>query len=274
MPKGQTAPKDQTSVDLHERIAFAMTLPLARLAGRFRIPLRRVKQLSELAYYQEMRRRGLRMAQIQEVMSVGFSKVGTLSRQFKDYHAMSGAEVGLQRRILLLLWAAPLTQKHILGALPDEDPEQVLQVLTQMVQQAQLILVQGRTARYQVATQHNPLLKDQLLVRLSALQSLMTNVAQTVHARFLPNTESGEAIPAFVRTLNFRMRPEDLPKLERFYREALFPLIEELDGAVSSEQEDTLPIKLSFLWSQDTDRDEAEPQDDPAGTNKHSTETP
>ncbi len=232
---------------LQERVTFATLGPMARLAVRFQLPLKRVKQLTELAYYQETRRKGLKMAQIQEVMSIGFSKVGTLSRQLKDYHAMLGSDFGIQRRILLLLWAVPLTQKHLVGAFPDVEPEQVVEVLGQMVAQGTLEIVDGRTERYALVANHNQLLQDHWYSRLNALGSLMANAVQVVEARFFDGRDE-----AFVRTLNFRVRASDVPKLQAFYKEHLFPLIEELDGAVGQD-EPSVPIKLSFMWVQDED---------------------
>ncbi len=242
---------------LEEQVIFAVLLPMARLAARFGVPLRRIKQLSELAYYQELRRLGLRMRDIQDVMSIGFSKVGTLSRQLKVYHARPDSDFGLQRRILLLLWALPLTEKHLLAAFPEVEAEVVRGVLREMVSRGRLEVIAGRTERFGVVENHNLLLQDGRLARLSALGSLMTNAVEVIEARFFARGEG-----AFARTLNFRVRAEDVGRLEAFYREALIPLVQELDEAVERDAGGaSAPIKLSMMWARDTERD----QDDARG---------
>lgn len=251
--------------NLTERVIFGTLEPAARLSARLGLPLRRVKQLTELAYYREARRLGLKMSQIQELMSVGFSKVGTLSREWKQFGALSGAEVGLQRRVLLLLWSSPLTLSHLASAFPDSEFAEVEAVVAQMVEQGQLVEVPGRTLRYKVARNHNLLLRDDLLVRLNALQSLLGAVSQVVEARFFGRAGSTED-PSFARTLNFRARRQDLEKLERFYRESLFPLIEELDGAVEADEEDSIPIKLALVWVRDSEMDQANTRSRRAGS--------
>jgi hypothetical protein len=194
------------------------------------------------------------MGQIQAVMSVGFSKVGTLSREWKEYGALTGSAVGVQRRVLLLLWGAPLTLRQVAVGFPELSLDQVEAALAEMVAQGQLSVVPGRTERYTVARNHNQLMRDDLLVRLNALQSLFESVAQVVEARFFGR---GVEEPAFARTVNFRARRADLEKLDRFYKEALFPLIEELDGAVGAGEADSVPLKLTLLWVRDAAMDEA-----------------
>ena len=240
--------KTTASVDVSERIAYAALGPLARIASRIALPLRRAKQLTELAYYQEARRRGFKIREIQDLMSVGFSKAGSLSRQLKDYFSEPDLEIGLQRRVLLLLWGVPLTRKRIASALEGYDAEEVDRTIDRMLAEGRLEEVPGRTTRYQVVVNHQSLVEDRWIARVEALNSLMTTLAQTVEARFFESDDR-----AFVRNLSFRVRPEDLPKLQALYREQIIPLIQELDGAVESE-DDTLPLRLAVMWTPDSDR--------------------
>ena len=251
--RASTAPKaaEHTStgkVDVSERIAFAALGPLARIASRIALPLRRAKQLTELAYYQEARRRGFKIREIQDLMSVGFSKAGSLSRQLKDYFSEPDLEIGLQRRVLLLLWGVPLTRKRIASALEGYDADEVNRTIDRMVEEGRLEEVPGRTTRYQVVVNHQSLVEDRWIARVEALNSLMTTLAQTVEARFFASDDR-----AFVRNLSFRVRPEDLPKLHALYREHIIPLIQELDGAVESD-DDSLPLRFAVMWTPDSDR--------------------
>lgn len=245
--------------ELRERVIFAVLGPMARLATDFRISLKRIKQLAELSYYKENRRRGHRMQEIQDVMGVGFSKVGTLSRQLKDHYGKPGSGLGIQRRLILLLWAVPLTEKHLLSAFPDVDHGLVLEQLQELIAEGVLVEQPGRTPTYAVQEQLAGLVDDRWVARLEALSSLMTNVTQVIQQRFFAE----RAEPAFVRTLNFRARPEDLARLEAVYREVVLPLVQELDAEVTAD-EASVPVKLSLLWARDTDRDDVN-EDDNAG---------
>ena len=234
---------------LNERILFATLIPMARLAVALRIPLRRIKQLTELAFYEETRRQNMSMKEIQSTMSIGFSKVGMLSREHKDFHATNGPDASLPRRILLVLWAVPLTEKHLCSAFPEIDKAQLKATIHEMVEQGRLVEQPGRTPRYTVAKNHNQFTKDSVFSRISSLSSLMSQVFMVIHARFFRTEE-----PALARTINFRVRDADLPRLNQFYKDALFPLIQTLDEAAGPESK-SIPIKLSFLWSRDHDRE-------------------
>jgi hypothetical protein len=56
------------------RIAFAVLAPFARVAVNWRLPLREAKQLIELAYYAEARRRGYKLREVAELLSVSMSR--------------------------------------------------------------------------------------------------------------------------------------------------------------------------------------------------------
>jgi hypothetical protein len=76
--------------------------------------------------------------------------------------------------------------------------------------------------------------------RIGALNSLVQNVAETVVARFI-EPRSG----SFARTLNFRVREEDLVELETAYRELLDRMLELESKADST----SVPIRMSVLWT-------------------------
>ncbi|MEO1271141.1 MAG: hypothetical protein AAFX99_23870 [Myxococcota bacterium] len=238
---------------LGERVMMAALRTTAALATDFRLPLKRMKQLTELAYYRENRRRGYRMKEIQEVMGVGFSKVGTLSRQLKEHHAQPGSGLGIQRRLVLLLWAVPLTQKHLLSVFPEVDNALVLEQLQALVAEGVLVEEQGRTPTYRVEKRLAGLVKDRWVARLEALNSLMGNVTQVIQQRFFPEHPDEEPM-AFVRTLHFRARPEDVERLEAVYRDVVLPLVQELDAQVEADAP-SVPLRLSYLWALDNERD-------------------
>ena len=111
--------------ELERHILLSALIPVARIASHLGIPLREIKQLTELAYYREVRRRRVKMKDVSRLMSVSMSKVGLLSKQLKDHFAVADRDYELPRRVLSVLWATPLTLARLQAALPDEEPDDV-----------------------------------------------------------------------------------------------------------------------------------------------------
>jgi len=243
--------KDTAShTELEEELTLSTLGLVARLATDFQVPLARLKHLTELAYYRETRRRRMKMAEVQQLMQVGFAKVGTLSRQLKDHHGRRGTALGLERRILLLLWAMPLTAGHFFSAFPEVDRAEVEATLAALISAGRIRVIADRTPTYALADSLQRLVEDRWVARVEALNSLMLNVAQVIQARFLKPDQPNE--PAFVRTLNFRAHPDDLVRLEAAYREVILPLIQELDARVQ-DGDPHHSLKLSYLWARNPD---------------------
>jgi len=243
----------QTPNDIEHRLVFAALLPAVRLATTFSIPLRGMKSILELAAYKEVRRRNLKMTQIREIMDVGMTKVGELSRQLKSQFSQPDTQYGLPRRILALLWAMPLTELKIAKALPEEEPEDVSRALAELVEQGAVLSQAGRRVdTYRAASGSYYLVRDEMMSRIDALQNLMHSVVQVSEARFL-----NDDTRAFSRNLGFRVRPEDLPQLQKLYEEHIFPLVCALDEAATGD-ESSVPLNLSVFWAPDESADSPE----------------
>lgn len=239
------------------RVIFAMLLPAARLMVRFKTPLREIKNLVELAAYREARRRGLKMKEIRQQLSISMSKVGLLSKSLKEHFAAPEREHELPRRILTLLWAGPLSESRLCQALEgSHEAQEVVQALALMLEDKRLQLTQERTPRYCLGEPRYRLVQEPWMARVDALGDLMLSVARTVEARFFE-----EDPRAMARTLSFRARPEDLHRLQKLYEEEIFPLICELDEAVDPAQ-DSVPLRLSVLWSPQDLQDEGDQEDE------------
>lgn len=248
-----------------QHILFSMLTPTVRFALRFKTRMKALRELAEDAYYREGRRRKLKMRVIEEVMSISMTKASVLSNRLKKRFAEQRYESeNIERRIMVLLWAEPLTETQIAKAFPDLEREDLTAMLEDMIDSRQLEVIKGRTVRYGLADTRYRLVRDTWVSRLEALNSFMTSVFQVVQARFLENDER-----ALVRTLRFHIRPEDRARLEEFYQKQLFPLIVELDQAAieakkEQSREDTTsvsyPVRLSVLWAPDDEAIEDEEQ--------------
>lgn len=231
--------------DLLPRLTFAALRPAARLAVRGGFALRDIKKYMELAYYQEARRRGLKMKEIADLMSISMAKVGQLSKELKEHFLTPELEHGVARQILSLLWAAPMTQARIAQALPEFDSDEVAAALAQLTEQGRVRVIEGRTDTYELTGMRQRLDINPWMAKVDGLNTLLDSVSGAVGSRFFDADDR-----AMVRNVAFRVRPEDVARLKKHYEDALFPLICELDDAVDSD-EHSIPIRLSILWSPD-----------------------
>lgn len=235
------------SEELNIQIIYSLLLPAARMAATFGIPLRKMKQLLELAYYQESKKRHLKMKDIRKLMSVSMSKVGLLSKHLKEHFSQPDTQFGLPRKILSLLWASPLSESRIIQALDEFDVDTIRKALAEMVREKRLKLENRRTPLYRLGLAQYRQPQDMWISKLDGLNNLLFSVARTVEARFL--RDDGRA---FARTLNFRVPSSALSQLIDYYKK-LFDLVCELDS--SAEESDSIPINLSMLWALDKEQE-------------------
>ena len=230
------------------RIAFAVLAPFARVAVNWRLPLREAKQLIELAYYAEARRRGYKLREVAELLSVSMSKLGLMSRDLKEIFNEGTAGQTTARRVLSVLGAGPLSEAKLLSVLDDVEAESVKSVLGDMVEQQLLEIVPGRTPLYRLAAAQYRLVQEPWMARYDALNHLMTAVGQTIDARF----ERGDSA-AMARTLSFKIRPEDHARLAELYERQLMPLIVELDQAAVAAGDAGVAMNVAIMWAPDGD---------------------
>jgi hypothetical protein len=233
----------ETDPELARQVTYALLLPVVRLALALGVPLREVAGQVEVAYFHETRRQGLKSREAAAQMGASMRKVAELSSRLKQAFLGMQVEHELPRRIEFLLWAEPQSEVRIRQALPDVEPEEIAAALARLVEEKRAVLDEGRTPRYEALKVERRLVSDSLLSRLDGLNNLAGNLGHAVYARFF----RGEA-RAFARTLNFHVRPEDLPLLQRLYQETIWPALRELDER-ASKSPDAEAMDLSVVWA-------------------------
>ena len=86
------------------------------------------------------------------------------------------------------------------------------------------------------------------MARYDALNHLMTALGQTIDARF----ERGDGA-AMARTLSFKIRPEDQPRLAELYEKQFVPLILELDRQAEAAGDAGVAMNVAVMWAPDND---------------------
>lgn len=227
------------------RVLFATLRPAAKLAQAYGVSLKDMRHLLELATYQQARSRGLKMREMSEQMDISMSKVGLLSKQLKEHFVEP--EEGLYRQVIALLWAQPLSLSRLAQAL-EISPDRLETSLETLIQEGRIRRIDGRTDLFELTGSRQSMDIHAWLARVDGLNTLFDNVTRAIRARFDHNDDH-----AMVRNLAFRLRKQDVQKLNKFYEKQLLPLILELDQAVESE-EDSLPMTMTVLWAPDEEK--------------------
>lgn len=233
-----------SDAELSQRLVYSLLLPAVRMALAHDVSLKELQRLIELAAYHEARRRDLTNTEIAERMDVSIRKVAELSRRLKENFLAPDQEHGLPRRIEFMLWGESASLARIKQTFTDASEDEVDEAVASLEAQGRIRKVEGRTERYERVRSQAVLVNDQLLARIDGLDNLLGNVADVVEARFIddPPPES------FARTLSFRVRPSDLPRLRALYDHVIWEVLQRLDEDARSAA-DPLTLSASILWA-------------------------
>ncbi|MCA9527455.1 MAG: hypothetical protein KC549_14290 [Myxococcales bacterium] len=224
---------------LDRSIFYALCTPLVRLALRRGIPLRALKHLVGMAYFNEARRRGLAGAETAERMGVSLRTVTQLSRRLKDFLTVETSHA-LPRRLEYLLWTEPLSLARLRQTIRAEDDE-IQSAIGHLVDQQRIRL--RPDGRYEPTRRQFPLVEDEDEgARLDGLNHLLEAVADTVGSRFY----DGDVV-AFARTNAIRVRRQDVGRIASHYA-ALRDLLQVMDDAAHG-QDDLVEMALTMTWA-------------------------
>ena len=233
-----------TKEELQRRVVYAALGPAVRLARAFRIPLADLKKRTDMAYFQEAKEQGLKTHEIAEALDISTSKVGILSRQLKR-NFLGDRNAELTRRIEFMLWSEPLSLARMLQVLTDVSGKEVHKALQELLNEDRIQLGgTGKVPQYELKVSVDRRVRDTWLARIDGLSNALKNVGDAIYARFF--TDCGDE--AFARTLAFRVRPQDLPRLKALYEEHIFALIQELDSQAEGDP-DAQALSLSMFWA-------------------------
>ena len=247
---------DRPDIEPHElqlRVIYSSLRPAVRLARRFGIGIQEMKEWLELAYYHELKSEGLTLDEAAEVSQVSRRKIAQLSKRLKTNFFNPERSAGLPRRIEFMLWAGPLTEGRIRAEFREVPDDDVTTALDQLVREERVVVERGRTDLYRVPKSEFRLYAKNWIARIDGLNNHFDNVLNTVVGRFFLDDPR-----AFHRTLNFRIRPQDYPKLTELYDEVIFPRLAALD---ESAREGSEALGLSVSWAPDYANLPTEPAD-------------
>ena len=248
--------------ELRGRVIYSMLGPAVRLARLFRVPIRELTEWLELAYYHEVKDAGLTQRESASLFQVSTRKVAQLAARLRENFFAPEREAELPRRIEYMLWAGRASEGRIRQAFEAEyDRAEVDRALERLVRQERAVREAGRTTYYTVPRSEFRLYRDNWLSKIDGLNNHLSNVADGVLARFFGDASQADE-RALARTLNFRVRDDDLGELRRLYEEVIFPRLAALDAKAADVDDDTTEMGLSITWAPANPTDTGEHDED------------
>lgn len=238
-------PRTIDPVELRQRAVYSLFRPAVRLARRFRVPLKRLAQWLQIAYFHELRQQGLTLKEIADRLDVGMRKAAELSRQMKGQFCRPEFEHGLPRRIEFMLWAETLSRARIHQLMRTDgiNEDEVEAAIDRLLEERRIRPVEGKKDVLTVTSTRARLVSPPWMARIDGLNNLVANLGRVTEDRVLNQRPT-----ALLRTLSFRLRPEDVVELRDLYETVLSPRLAELEKR-ASERSDALSMSLSILWA-------------------------
>lgn len=225
------------------QVVYSLLMPAMRLCYVFKIPMKDVIDLVQMAYYHETRKNGLKMKEASTLLDVSMRKVAQLSKRLKRNFLEAEQQHELPRRIEFVLWAGPQSERRLCQALDDVPPSAVRGGLEKLIAEGRVRRNQGRTVTYETIRSEYRLVTDQIQARVDGLNNLLNSMANAVYGRFFK-----KEINSFARTLSLRVRRQDLVRLREFYDEVIWETLRALDEAARLDDE-AQAIDVSILWA-------------------------
>lgn len=239
--------------ELERRLVQSLARPVGRFAAAFGMPMALVLDLVQAAMLQVLRERGFTLAEVGRRLDVSERHAKRLLKQLRESFLDTERGYDLPVRIELMLWAQPMTRTRLKQVLKNEADEAgaIDEVIDGLLASGRLVSDDSRTPKLRPSAAVQRLVRDTWMMRIGALNSLLSNVGDAVYGRFLDKSDR-----SFARTLSFLVRPEDEGELGRFFEEQLVPFMTRLDArahAERSELGDEAPLgeafRLSICWA-------------------------
>ena len=227
--------------ELRERLIYSLIRPGIRLAARSGLSLKKLTDLLRIGYFHEFRRQGHSLSDIGDALGVSVATAARLSKSLKTNFFRPEQEHELPQRIEYMLWAEPLSASRINQVLPGESEEDVRNALDLLVEEERIFEESADGEVYRLATRQGRLVREHWFSRVGALNSLLRSLIDTVEARFFEDDT-----PSLSRTLNFRIHPDQIGELQRFYDEEIWPTMAGLDEDAG--ETDHKHVQLSIFW--------------------------
>ena len=228
--------------ELRQRMLHAFGRSVALLSDAFGSTLQEAQESIRMAYFHEMKSRGLKLRQISEQLDISERHVKRLQKGFRETFLDAEREYDLPVRIEFLLWATPVSRKKVKQLLKrfESDERAIDQAIQALIDGGRVAEVDGELV---VQKNVHSKLDHTMIARIGGLSSFISNLTDAAYARFVD-----EEPEAFARTMSFLVKDGDIERLTAHFAKSLIPLIQQIDEEAQG-AEDARQIRLSMCWA-------------------------
>lgn len=240
-----------SSMDVRFAVLGAVLEPAAALARTLSLSLDDLVELTTLAYFKELRQRGMSQSQIARRMDRSLRSIASIAANARG--RIGRGPTSARSRLIRLVTdtladGVPRSISELHALLPRTKLADLRDAATALLTQ-QVIERAGR--KVHIKAHELNLVEADLEHRIDALRHFLSVFTQATRVRFF---EPGSKKEAFARTSTFSVAPDKLPELrERIYRTVLQMLLE-ADADASG---DPAAVRASFAMCMTEDPHDA-----------------
>lgn len=228
--------------ELRQRMLHAFGRSVAMLSDAFGSSLQEAQESIRMAYFHEMKSRGLKLRQISDQLDISERHVKRLQKGFRENFLDAEREYDLPVRIEFLLWATPVSRKKVKQLLKrfESDESVVDKAIDDLIESGRVAELDGELV---VQKNVHSKLDHTLIARMGGLTSFISNLTDAAYARFID-----EEPEAFARTMSFLIKDGDIERLLAHFGESLIPTIQQIDEEAQNAP-DSRQLRLSVCWA-------------------------
>ena len=186
--KSKPAAEELAVAELPSRLVYSLLKAVVRVAAKSNMPMAELTELTQLAYFDELRREHPReLSTIAEKLGLSLRSIGALNRRLRQAFFAAEANVQPTREVCSALLDAPLGLAELQAALPDLDKAQLRQAL-EFLKKSEWVEVKNR--KYQLKSRLRSYVDNQLTRKIDGLNRQMDILSSSVWSRFVDNTKT------------------------------------------------------------------------------------
>lgn len=191
--KRKPAAEELAVAELPSRLVYSLLKAVVRVAAKANMPMADLTELTQLAYFDELRRSHPReLSTIAEKLGLSLRSIGGLNKRLRQAFFAAEANVQPTREVCSALVDGALSLAELQAALPDLEKTQLRQALA-FLKKSEWVEIKER--RYQLKGRLRSYVDEQLTRKIDGLNRQMDILASSVWSRFVEgkNTSVGRS---------------------------------------------------------------------------------
>jgi hypothetical protein len=178
-----------------------------------------------------------------ELLNVGMRKASELSKNLKDNFFDPEREYGLPRRVEFMVWGESLSRARLYQLIREESESDIDSAIQRLINERRIVEAEDKPDVFAASSPEARLYTPQWMAQIDGVNNFMASTLSATFARVIRRSPT-----SLLRTLNFRIRPSDIEKLNEFYETELFPKLASLEQDAVGDP-DAITMDLSICWA-------------------------